>query len=133
MLASLGDRGQRAAAIRTLRSVIGCRGQSVSARNRLYALRRFPTLLVWGTLDRIIPVDHASAALTSLPGTELVLLDGVGHLPHLTRGEFVAERVSCFIDESPNRPPLAADSRVPAPRSARRPVPSPAAAAEASI
>src|SRR5262249_25260978 len=100
MLASLGDRGQQAAAIRTLRSVIGCRRQSVFADARSSALRRFPTLLMWGTHDRVIPVDHASTALTSLPGTELVLLDGIGHLPHLTRGEFVAERLSFFIDES---------------------------------
>jgi pimeloyl-ACP methyl ester carboxylesterase len=76
LLTSLGDHGRRAALIRTLRSVIGCRGQSVSALDRLYALRRFPTLLVWGTRDRVIPAHHGSAALAFHPGAELVLLDG---------------------------------------------------------
>jgi EmrB/QacA subfamily drug resistance transporter len=133
MLASLGDRGQRAATIRTLRSVIGCRGQSVSARDRLYALTRFPTLLVWGTRDRVIPPHHASTALAILPAAELALLDGIGHLPHLTRSEFVAERLTSFIDEVPTRAPIAADARVPRRSSARLPVPSPTAAAEPSV
>jgi pimeloyl-ACP methyl ester carboxylesterase len=133
MLTSLGDRGRRAALIGTLRSVVGWRGQSVSALNRLYALRRFPTLLVWGTRDRIIPANHASAAVAFHPGAELVLLDGVGHRPHLMRGEFVAERLSSFINEAPAGAPIAADNRVPGPSLARRSVPSPAAAAEASI
>jgi NTE family protein len=132
VLTGLSERGRRVGLIRTLRSVIGCRGQSVSALSRLYALRRFPTLLVWGTRDRVIPAHHASAALAFHPGAELVLLDAVGHLPHLTRGEFVAERLSSFIDEAPARAPTVADSRIPAPRSTRRPMPSPAAAAEAS-
>jgi EmrB/QacA subfamily drug resistance transporter len=133
ILSSLGGRGRRAALIGTLRSVIGWRGQSVSALDRLYALRRFPTLLVWGTRDRVIPAHHGSAALAIHPGAELVLLDGIGHLPHLTRGELVAEHLSCFIDEAPIRAPIAADTRVSAPSSARRPVRSPASAAEASI
>jgi NTE family protein len=133
VLTSLGDQGRRAALIRTLRSVIGCRGQSVSALDRVYALRRFPTLLVWGTGDRVIPVHHASAALALNPGAELVLLDGIGHLPHLTRGEIVAEQLSSFINEASARAPIAVSSRVPGPSSARRPMPSPAAVAEASI
>jgi hypothetical protein len=33
-------------------------------------------------------------------GAELELLDGIGHLPHLTRGEIVAERLSSFINEA---------------------------------
>jgi pimeloyl-ACP methyl ester carboxylesterase len=133
MLVSLGGRERRVAMIRTLRSVIGCRGQSVSALHRMYALQRFPTLLVWGRRDRVIPAHHASAALAFNPGAELVLVDAVGHLPHLTRGEFVAERLSSFIDEAPARAPIVADSRIPGSSSARRPRPSPAAAAEASI
>jgi hypothetical protein len=96
-------------------------------------MRRFPTLVVWGTGDRIIPAHHASAALAFNPGAELVQLDGVGHHPHLTESEFVAERLSSFINGAPVRAPITADSRVRGTSSARRPVPTPAAAAEASI
>jgi pimeloyl-ACP methyl ester carboxylesterase len=133
ILTSLGDRGPQAALIRTLRSVIGCRGQSVSALDRLYALRRFPTLVVWGTRDRIIPAHHASAALAIHRGADLVLLDGAGHLPHLTRGECVAERLSSFINEAPVGAPIPVDNRVAQPSLARRAVTSPVVAAEASI
>jgi EmrB/QacA subfamily drug resistance transporter len=100
MLTSVDDRERRAALIRTLRSVIGYRGQCVCALDRLYLLRRLPTLLLWGTRDRMIPVHHASAALASNPGAELVLLEEVGHLPQLTRPELVTERLSSFINDA---------------------------------
>jgi len=105
--------------------VIGSRGQCVSALDRFYLLRRFPTLLLWGTRDRMIPAHHASAASASNPGAEVVLLDGSGHLPHLTRAELVAVRLSSFINETPVRPPIVASNRVPEPRSARPPAPLP--------
>ena len=119
--------------IKTLRSVIGWRGQSVSALDRSYALRRFPTLVLWGTRDRMIPAHHASAALASNPGAELALLDGTGHLPHLTRAGLVAERLSSFINDSPVRAPVMADHRVTGSSSARQPAGPPVRAAEASI
>src|SRR5881296_2424298 len=49
------QRGARTAFVHTLRSVIDIHGQRVSARDRLYLLERFPTLLLWGGRDRTIP------------------------------------------------------------------------------
>ena len=133
VLTRVGGRGRRAAMIKTLRSVIGWRGQSVSALDRSYALRRFPTLVLWGTRDRMIPAHHASAALASNPGAEVALLDGTGHLPHLTRAGLVAERLSSFINDSPVRAPVMADHRVTGSSCARQPAGPPVRAAEASI
>jgi EmrB/QacA subfamily drug resistance transporter len=133
VLTRVGGRGRRAAMIKTLRSVIGYRGQSVSALDRSYALRRFPTLVVWGTRDRVIPAHHASAALASNPGADVALLDGIGHLPHLTRAGLVAERLSSFINDSPVRAPVTADHRVTGASSAARPARPPVRAAEASV
>jgi len=133
VLTGVGCRGRRAAMIKTLRSVIGWRGQSVSALHRSYALRRFPTLVLWGTRDRMIPAHHASAALGSNPGAELALLDGTGHLPHLTRAGLVAERLCSFINDSPVRAPVVTDQRVPGSSSARQPARPSVRAAEASI
>ena len=118
--------------IKTLRSVIGCRGQSVSALDRMYALRRFPMLVLWGTRVRMIPAHHASVALASNPGAELALIDGTGHLPHLTRGALVAERLSSFINDSPAAPVMA-DNRVTGSTTAPRSAGPPVCAAEASI
>jgi pimeloyl-ACP methyl ester carboxylesterase len=133
LLTRVGCRGQRAAMIKTLRSVIGWRGQSVSALDRMYALRRFPTLVVWGTRDRMIPAHHATAALASNPGAGLALIDGTGHLPHVTRAALVAERLSSFINDSPAGAPVMTDNRVTGSTTAPRPAGPPVFAAEASF
>src|SRR3954449_5709885 len=62
-LRPLEQPGARTAFVHTLRSVIDIHGQRVSARDRLYLLERFPTLLLWGGRDRTIPSDHGREAL----------------------------------------------------------------------
>jgi pimeloyl-ACP methyl ester carboxylesterase len=75
--------GARKAFIQTLRSVIDVHGQRVSARDRLYLLRGFPTLVVWGERDHTIPVAHGVAAHEAIPGSRLVTLPRAAHFPHL--------------------------------------------------
>ena len=41
-----------------------------------------PTLLLWGEQDAMIPVDNADDYLAAIPGSTLVRLPGLGHLPH---------------------------------------------------
>jgi EmrB/QacA subfamily drug resistance transporter len=132
-LANVGDRERRAAKITTLRAVIGPGGQRVSALDRLYLLRPVPTLLMWGTCDRMIPLHHASGALATHPSAELVLVDGAGHLPHRTRAKFVAERLGSFINDLEARASVMAENRVSGSTSAPRPAGPPVCAAEASI
>lgn len=47
-------------------------------------LRRIaaPTLLVWGDQDQMIPIANAQDYLKALPQARLVVLPGVGHVPH---------------------------------------------------
>jgi EmrB/QacA subfamily drug resistance transporter len=120
ILTDLTDRDQRAALLRTLRAVIGRRGQCVSALDRMHLFRRVPTLVLWGSRDRTIPAHHASAVVAANANAEVVLLDGVGHLPHRTRADFVAQRLSSFIDDSPAGEPVVADDRVSTSISARQ-------------
>lgn len=50
-----------------------------------------PTLIVWGTDDRLFPVCQAHAAVTRLRQGRLALIPDCGHLPHVERpAEFVA-------------------------------------------
>jgi pimeloyl-ACP methyl ester carboxylesterase len=42
-----------------------------------------PTLVAWGTADRIVPVAHAHQFAAAIPGAELDLIDTAGHLPQL--------------------------------------------------
>ena len=133
MLTKVGGRERRTALLRTIRAVIGYRGQRACVLDRLHLLRRIPTLVLWGTRDRMIPADHASAALASNPDAELALFDGTGHLPHLTRADLVAERLSSFINATPARAAVMADNRVTGSASTPKPAGPPVRAAGASI
>jgi pimeloyl-ACP methyl ester carboxylesterase len=90
--ASLADRGAREAFLHTLRAVIDLEGQRVSATDRLYLAESVPTLLIWGTHDPIIPIEHARVAQARIPESRLVEMDGAGHWPQLEDPDrFVAE------------------------------------------
>jgi pimeloyl-ACP methyl ester carboxylesterase len=99
--ASLTDPGARAAFLRTVRSVIGPMGQQVSALDRLYLAEDMPTLIVWGTDDPIIPVEHGRAAHELIPGSQLVEIEGAGHWPHLDEPDRLVEAIGEFMEETP--------------------------------
>jgi pimeloyl-ACP methyl ester carboxylesterase len=96
--ASLTDRETRAAFLHTLRAVIDLEGQRVSATDRLYLAEGLPALLIWGTRDPIIPVEHGRATVERLPGSRLVEFEGAGHWPQLDDPDrFVAE-ITEFVE-----------------------------------
>jgi pimeloyl-ACP methyl ester carboxylesterase len=94
---SFGDRQTRDAFLRTLRSVVDFRGQSVSALNRLYLRDDLPILAIWGEEDAIIPVEHAYSALEARPDTRLEVLPGVGHFAQVEAPNEVVELIDDFI------------------------------------
>jgi len=55
-----------------------------------------PVLLVWGTRDRMVPPSGAQVLLEALAGTEVVLLDGVGHCPQLEATDRLADLLLAF-------------------------------------
>jgi pimeloyl-ACP methyl ester carboxylesterase len=81
--ASLADADRRSAFLATVRSVVGLRGQTVRAGDRLYLAEDLPVLLIWGAEDPIIPVEHARAAHDLLPDSTLEVFEGVRHFPHV--------------------------------------------------
>lgn len=96
---TLVDPERRAAFLSTVRAVIGTGGQRVAATDRLYLAQAVPVLIVWGAVDRIIPVSHGEDAHRHIPGSRLEIFEDVGHLPQieaplrfvLTLEEFLAE------------------------------------------
>ena len=52
-----------------------------------------PTLLLHGTEDAIVPIEHSRALLELLPDVELVALEGSGHVPTMTRPHEVAAAI----------------------------------------
>jgi pimeloyl-ACP methyl ester carboxylesterase len=81
--ASLSEPGARQAFLHTLRAVIEPTGQRVSALDRLYLSSLVPSLIVWGSRDPLIPVEHGEAAHAEMPDSRLEIFDGAGHFPHL--------------------------------------------------
>jgi pimeloyl-ACP methyl ester carboxylesterase len=94
---SLSDADTRRAFLATTRSVIDPGGQTVTARDHLPMDIEIPTLVVWGTRDRMIPAWHATAAHQVIPGSRVELFEGAGHFPHLDEPERFAELLGEFI------------------------------------
>jgi pimeloyl-ACP methyl ester carboxylesterase len=101
---TLSDPDRRAAFLATLRSVVGTRGQRVDAADRLYLAEAVPVLIIWGARDSIIPVRHGEEAHEAIPGSRLVVFEGVGHLPQLEApGRFIAALERFLRETEPAR------------------------------
>ncbi len=98
--ASLAEAENRRAFVRTIKSVIDPGGQTVSAMNRLYLASAMPTLIIWGDRDDIIPVSHAYSAHEALPGSRLVIIEGVGHFPQIEAPEQFVNALVDFLDST---------------------------------
>ncbi|WP_207955844.1 alpha/beta fold hydrolase [Rubrobacter marinus] len=82
-----------------LRSHIGPAGQKGS-EILLDELPRLemPTLVVWGALDKVVPLRHAHDAVARLRHGNLEILPGCGHLPHVECPGRFAEVLNRFLD-----------------------------------
>ena len=94
---SLGDADTRRAFLATTRAVIDPGGQSVNAHDYLPDAAPIPTLVVWGTKDRMIPAWHAASATSSIEHCRVVLFQGAGHFPHLDDPDRFATLVREFV------------------------------------
>lgn len=64
-----------------------------------------PTLVLHGTLDGLVPVANARLLASRIPGAELALVEGTGHLPLLERPEPVRDLLLDWLDRvGPVRP-----------------------------
>lgn len=98
--ASLADPERRAAFLATLRGVVGVGGQLVNAADRLYLAADIPVLIMWGDRDPIIPVRHCKHAHEAMPGSRLVVFDGVGHLPQIEVPVRFVAALERFLEET---------------------------------
>lgn len=94
---SLGDRESRRAFLATTRAVIDIGGQSISAHGHLESVVPVPTLIVWGSKDRMIPAWHAINAQRAVPDCRVELFEGAGHFPHLDDPDRFAGVLRTFI------------------------------------
>ncbi|MHB1475424.1 MAG: alpha/beta fold hydrolase [Dermatophilaceae bacterium] len=94
---SLADAECRRAFLATARSVVDPGGQTVSVHDHLPLAVEIPTLVVWGTRDRMIPAWHATTAHQAIPGSRVELFEGAGHYPHLDEPERFAAVLGDFM------------------------------------
>lgn len=80
---TLGPRGVRPELVRAIRD----------AARRITA----PTLVVWGTADRVIPCAQAQAVADAVPSARLRLLPGLGHVPYLEAPQAFNVALSDFL------------------------------------
>jgi pimeloyl-ACP methyl ester carboxylesterase len=58
---------------------------------------RVPTLVLCGTADPIVPIAHARAVHEAIAGSELVVVEGAGHVPTAQQRPEVAAAVRRFL------------------------------------
>ena len=58
---------------------------------------RQPTLIVWGSRDRLLPPAEAERLRARIAGSRVVLLPGAGHLPQREQPEALARAVAEFV------------------------------------
>jgi pimeloyl-ACP methyl ester carboxylesterase len=64
---------------------------------------RVPTLLLWGSEDRLVPLAVGEHWVKRIPGAELIVLEGAGHNPQLEMPDRFSEIVLAFAESLPER------------------------------
>ena len=56
-----------------------------------------PTLIIWGTDDRVLHVSGAKILESVMPNAQVVIMEGVGHLPMIEKPGESAEIYISFL------------------------------------
>ena len=91
-------RGAKEAIVRVIRNTVDLRG----VRDDFVLIDELkdlpmPTMVVWGTEDRVFPVSHAYRAVDSSPRTVLKVFEECGHWPHMEKSTAFNSAVTKFL------------------------------------
>lgn len=74
--------------------------RSVAAQVPRYKDIKTPTLIMTGSADTVVSLDiHARAIAAVLPNAKLVVLDGIGHMPHHVATDAVVAAIEAHVPE----------------------------------
>lgn len=83
---------------------------------RLTASRlRMPTLIIWGTRDRLVSPTLARRTAAAFPQARLLILPGCGHVAQMERPEETARAIIALFEDAGSAGPNTAASGVPRP------------------
>ena len=57
-----------------------------------------PTLIIWGSDDPVIPIQHADEFVTSIKDCRFLRMDNCGHTPYVQDPEIFASHVLDFLN-----------------------------------
>jgi pimeloyl-ACP methyl ester carboxylesterase len=97
VLRGLTDDQQRRAFLRTARTVIDWRGQTVSAGRQLGLLSDVPLLVAWGANDKTIPPQHHHALAGRVRHAVTVEIADAAHYPHETAPTQLLSALQTFL------------------------------------
>ena len=75
-------------------------GSELDIRSKISSIQQ-PTLVIHGDQDKIVPMERAKELASALPRAELLVLEGAGHVPTLTRPKDVATAIASFLRRFP--------------------------------
>ncbi len=88
--------GMLEASVGCKRAVLNATGQHHVVLDRLRELT-LPALLLWGLLDKVVPVLHGRSAARQLPQARLHVLPTSGHVPHVENPQAVLRPLLRFL------------------------------------
>ena len=74
-----------------------------------------PTLVLWGSRDKLVDPALAPRLAAAVPDSRLLILEGVGHVAMLEAPEPTARAVLGMVEALDERPPGAAEPPCPRP------------------
>jgi pimeloyl-ACP methyl ester carboxylesterase len=83
-----------------LQEVLGPQEISLTSDPANYQTLRMPALILWGDSDTVIPLREGEYLQSILPDAELVLMQGVNHIPHIEDHEKFIEVVLAFLESN---------------------------------
>ena len=83
-----------------LQEVLGPQEVSLTTHPANYQTLDMPSLIIWGDSDTVIPLKEGEYLQSLLPDAELVIMEGVNHIPHLEDHEKFIEIVLSFLNGS---------------------------------
>jgi pimeloyl-ACP methyl ester carboxylesterase len=80
-----------------LKAVLGPQEISLTSDPANYQRLTMPTLILWGDSDTVIPLKEGEYLQSIMPNAELVVMQGVNHIPHVEDHETFIEIVLGFL------------------------------------
>ena len=62
---------------------------------------KLPTLILWGSQDRLIPPEHGQRFHQDITGSHIEVFEGLGNVPHEEAPETKVQAATRFLGLSP--------------------------------